>query len=78
MIAMNPETSQRDIPIKLQRIKISFIAPMLFRDKERIKSPKINPIPTATPAKAITGIDAAKYFKPNKTPIKKITEQNNQ
>jgi len=62
---MKPETSTRLKPIKPQRIRL--VESSGLRAILNINNAKIKPTPTATPAKLIKGMEAARYLNPSKT-----------
>ena len=64
---MNPDTSTKLKPIKLQRINSFFT--IGFLDIETNKLPKTIPTPKATPPKQSRGIEEAKYLKPSNSII---------
>jgi len=68
---MKPETSTRLKPIKPHLIRL--VDKRGLRAILKINNAKINPTPTATPARLIKGILAAKYLNPKSTiPTKQL------
>ena len=69
-IAIKPETSHREKPMKAHLINWSTTTVIGLREIDKTKLEKINPTPIATPAREINGILEAKNLKPNKTKAK--------
>ena len=66
-IAINPETSHKEKPMKAHLINWSKIAETGFLQILKTKLAKINPTPIATPAREINGILDAKNLNPKRT-----------
>ena len=66
-IAINPETSQREKPMKAHLINWSKITETGLREIDKTKFANINPTPIATPAREISGILDAKNLNPKST-----------